>query len=192
MPNYQREYIPGGSYFFTLVTHERQPWLCEDAARMALRATISEVRQKWPFAIEAWVLLPDHLHCIWRLPEGDADFSTRWRLIKSGVTKRLRGESGASRFANAPYREDGLAASRLVRGEKGLWQRRFWEHAIRDEADFRAHCDYIHYNPVKHGICRSPGDWPFSTLGRFVAQGTYPEGWGESSVPMFPESTGME
>ena len=142
MPDYRRIFIPGATCFFTLVTHQRRPWLCTPATRGALREAVVKVRQSRPFAVEAWVLLPDHLHCIWTLPPGDADYTTRWRLIKRAVSLRL---------ANEP---DGtLSDSRRKRRERGLWQRRFSEHAIRDERDFEAHCSHIHYNAVKHGMC---------------------------------------
>ena len=191
MSNYRRGPIAGGSYFFTVVTHQRQAWLCTDAARTALREAIAKVRTKRPFVVEAWVSLPDHLHCIWRLPPGDADFATRWRLIKSGMTKRLVQDAGALRFANAPYGGGGeLSASRKARGEQGLWQRRFWEHTLRNDADYRAHCDYIHYNPVKHGLCRSAKDWPYSTFHRFVAQGKYDSDWATLAEPQLSHGAG--
>ncbi|MEW6489611.1 MAG: transposase, partial [Thermodesulfobacteriota bacterium] len=128
-----------------------------------------------------WVLLPDHLHCLWTLPPGDSDFSTRWRLVKGFVSRAL-----------APVTKAAATPSRLRTGEKSLWQRRFWEHTIRDDRDFAAHCEYIHYNPVKHGLCRSPADWPWSTLGRYVADGSYPAGWDEEREPSLPEEVGRE
>ena len=173
MPDYRRLFIPGSSYFFTLVTHERRPWLCTESGRGALRGAIAKVRDARPFAVEAWVLLPDHLHCIWTLPPGDADYTTRWRLIKRAVSLRLAGEPEVT-----------LSDSRRKRGERGLWQRRFWEHAIRDPRDFEAHCDYVHYNPVKHGLCAVPRDWPWSSVHRFVARGLLPVHWGCEGVPV--------
>ena len=113
-----------------------------------------------PFDLQAIVILPDHLHCLWRLPEGDADFSTRWRLIKTRFSKSF-----------------GKSANQ--RGEKEIWQRRFWEHQIQDETDWRNHMDYIHFNPVKHGLVQRAADWPFSSFHRAVERGWYPEDWGE-------------
>ena len=180
MPRYVRNYIQGGTYFFTVVTYNRRPWLCTDRARLALRLAIESVREKLPFLIDAWVLLPDHLHCIWTLPQDDHDFSTRWRLLRGHVSRALA--------------EDGerLTISRQKRRERGLWQRRFWEHTIRDEADFTAHCDYIHFNPVKHGLCDSPLEWEYSTFHRFVDSGLYVQDWGAGSTPQFDEGIGCE
>lgn len=203
MPNYRRARSAGGTFFFTVVTHGRRRWLCSDAARAALRAAIGDVRGRYPFSVDAWVLLPDHLHCLWTLPDGDPDYGTRWRLIKTGVTRRVSGD-GASPAGTHPTGGAGLGgasalrthaagvvdafgpmtASRERRNEQGLWQRRFWEHTIRDERDFAAHCDYLHYNPVKHGLAVAPKDWPWSTLHRFVAQGLYPKDWGAEPVAL--------
>jgi putative transposase len=127
MPNYRRAKLPGGTYFLTQVTHHRQPWLITDIARLALRAAITHVRQKYPFTIDAFVLLPDHFHCLWTLPEGDSDLSTRLRLIKTFVTKKY----GSELEINAD-----ISTSRQKRQERNLWQRRFWEHLIRDDRDF--------------------------------------------------------
>ena len=117
-----------------------------------------------PVRIDAIVVLPDHLHCIWSLPDGDDDFSTRWRQLKSAFSHRV--PPGERR-----------SASRLAKGERGVWQRRFWEHALRDEADYRQHVDYIHYNPVKHGHVQHVRDWPHSSFHRFVQRGIYPPTW---------------
>lgn len=169
MTNYRRSKIEGGTYFFTQVTHQRQPWLCTDTARPLLRAAFLKVREKYPFAIDAIVLLPDHLHCIWTLPPKDSDYATRWRLIKSDVTRQ-----GASQLKLQTNRSE----SRKKRGERNLWQRRFWEHLIRDDTDFEQHCDYIHYNPVKHGLCHRAAEWQYSSFHRYVAQGVYSIDWG--------------
>jgi putative transposase len=155
MSNYRRTRVPGGSYFFTLVAHDRRPVLAGENVRAALRSAVQAVRDEHPFIVAAWVLLPDHLHCLWRLPEGDADYSLRWAKIKR-LTRHHLGMSP---------------------GEK-LWQPRYWEHSIRDENDFARHADYIHWNPVKHGLVRCAADWPHSTFHRFVAAGLYPENWG--------------
>ena len=122
------------------------------------------VRETRPFTIDAWVLLPDHLHCIWTLPPGDADYSTRWNRIK----RRM------SLDCSADYKRDELlTASKRNHRESTLWQRRFREHQIRDEMDFMQHVDYLHYNPVKHGLCQRLADWPHSTFHRYVTQGVY-------------------
>jgi putative transposase len=132
-----------------------------------LRAVIKGVRAKHPFEIDAWVVLPDHLHALWTLPAGDADYPTRWALIKAGFSRGL-------------LRHEPIAGSRRKKGERGIWQRRYWEHMIRDDRDLEAHTNYIHYNPVKHGYVRRVVDWPFSTFHRGVARGTYPPDWAEA------------
>jgi REP-associated tyrosine transposase len=182
MTDYRRTFLPGGTFFFTLVTFNREPWLCHSDVRRALRDAISKVRAKHPFSVDAWVLLPDHLHCMWTLPGGNADYSVRWRLIKTHVTKKA-----ASRLPSVPP-----SASGMKRGEGNLWQRRFWEHRIRGDADFRAHCDYIHYNPAKHGLCNSPRDWEYSTFRSYVHRGIYPADWGEGEEPNLSSEVGSE
>jgi putative transposase len=162
MPNYRRLHLPGRSYFFTHVTYQRHPWLCTDLGRKALREAIVTVRQKHPFVIDAFVLLPDHFHCILTLPEHDADYAKRWRLIKLMVTKAC-GKELAFPLEKSPSGER--------RGEGKLWQRRYWEHCIRGEKDFMNHCEYIHFNPVKHGLVESPADWEFSSVHRFLGEG---------------------
>ena len=169
MPNYRRSATLGGLYFFTLVTYQRRKIFHDAQTRHWLRDAIDATRKKYPFDVDAWVLLPEHLHCIWRLPEKDKDFSTRWSLIKSRFSKRSRD------YLHDPAR---LTASREVHRESTIWQRRFWEHEIRDEADYRTHMDYIHINPVKHGLVERVKDWPWSTFHRYVREGMYPESWG--------------
>ena len=165
MPNYRRAWHPGGTYFFTvnllrrhgnnlLVTHIEQ-----------LRNAVSAVRQRHPFHIHGWVVLPNHLHCVIELPSDDIDYAVRWRLIKTGFSKSL------------PITEN-RSTVRVKRGERGIWQRRYWEHLIRDGADFEAHMDYVHFNPVKHGLVKRVIDWPFSTFERLVKDGVYPPDWG--------------
>lgn len=168
MPEYRRSDIPGATYFFTVVTYQRQPVLTDPRCRAALRAAIDSVRLQMPFEIKAWVLMPDHLHAVWQLPPGDKDYSLRWSRIKQHVTRDC-----AKWIPQRPQ-----SASRQKRGEGGLWQRRFWEHLIRDDADFSRHLDYIHYNPVKHGYAANAGDWPYSTFHRYVKEGAYPADWG--------------
>ena len=178
MPNYRRPNISGGTYFITQVTYQRETWLCGEVGRKALREAIERVREKHPFSIDAFVLLPEHFHCLWTLPPNDGDFSMRLRLIKTYVTKHYGQELVINRE---------ISLSRQKRRESNLWQRRFWEHLIRDEGDFALHCDYIHYNPVRHGLCTNPQDWQFSSIHRFIAQGIYPANWGRNGSPEIPQ-----
>ncbi len=165
MPEYRRLRVAGGCYFFTVALADRRSDLLVREVAV-LRAAVARVMVSRPFRIEAWVVLPDHLHAVWTLPEGDADFSGRWLLIKRGFSLAVAGGERRS-------------ASRAAKGERGIWQRRFWEHAIRDARDYSAHVDYVHFNPVKHGLVARVGDWPFSTFRRAVARGEYPANWGD-------------
>ena len=171
MPNYRRAKVPGGTYFITQVTYQRQAWLCDEVARDALRSAILHVRKSYPFTIDAFVLLPDHFHTLWTLPPGDIDLSIRLRLVKTFVTKQ---------YGSQLEIDAGVSQSRQARRESNLWQRRFWEHVIRNETDFVNHCDYIHYNPVRHKLCQTPQQWLFSSVHRFTNQGIYPKNWGEN------------
>jgi len=173
VPNYRRAPIGGATYFFTVNTYRRQPFLTDADVRAALREGIERVRQTLPFAIDAWVLLPDHLHCIWSLPEGDADFSTRWRIIKTVVTQRC-----GERLHNAAW----MSRRRAAKGQSTLWQHRFWEHLIRDERDFAVHVDYVHWNPVKHGHVQHAALWPYSSFHRYVRDGVLPAAWAGGDV----------
>jgi putative transposase len=169
MSRYRRSDTTGATYFFTVVAYRRQPILCDAPIRQALRAAIEAVRNARPFVIDAWVLLPEHLHCIWTLPPDDNDFPTRWAMIKRKV----------SLACGEQYKHpEWMTASKHKHRESTLWQRRYWEHQIRDEADFRRHMNYLHWNPVKHGHARSAGEWPYSTFQRHVKQGMYPADWG--------------
>ena len=168
MPTYRRAHEPGGTFFFTLVTENRARFLCGDQARQLLRAALAEAKRRWPFRIDAIVLLPDHLHAIWTLPPEDADFSTRWSFMKGQFTRAWLAAGG---------REAPTSASRKRNRRRGVWQRRFWEHMIRDERDFERHCDYIHYNAVKHSEATCPHAWPFSTFRQFVRQRIYARDW---------------
>lgn len=168
MTRYRRD-AAGSTYFFTLVTYRRRPILCADAVRAALKHAIRDVRGRRPFAIDAFVLLPDHLHCIWTLPDGDSDYSTRWSQIKALVSLACREQHDESPLVSASARK---------RREVGVWQRRFWEHRIRDEVDFERHADYVHYNPVRHGHAAHACEWPYSTFRRYVEGGIYPRDWG--------------
>ncbi len=158
MPHYRRVYIPGSWYFFTVVTFERRPILTTPSSPKSLQTAIDTTRTRYPFTTVAWVLLPNHLHCIWQLPERDADFSTRWRLIKTYFTREYLRGSGVTHQEVTP--------SRARHGEKAVWQRRFWEHCIRDDEDLRRHINYIHYNPVKHGLVTEALDWRLSSIHR--------------------------
>jgi putative transposase len=169
MSNYRRLYIPGGTIFFTVVTHMRRPFLTDEMARSCLHEAIEKVQVRHPFQIRAIVLLPDHLHTLWTLPECDADYSARWKRLKEEFTRR---------FLQAGGKEGIRSPSRLRRKERGIWQRRYWEHAIQDETDLERHFDYIHYNPVKHGLVKSPRDWPWSSFHRWVREGIYTDDWG--------------
>ena len=169
MSNYRRADVRGGCYFFTVVTYRRRPILTDPPARHLLREAILTTRQNYPFIIDAWVLLPDHLHCIWTLPEGDNDFSTRWNIIKAWFSRQAK---------TLYHQAEWLNTSKTKHRESTLWQRRFWEHLIRDEEDFIRHVDYIHFNPVKHALVTTVKEWPYSTFHRYVAEGIYPQNWG--------------
>jgi len=168
MPAYTRAFVPGGTFYFTVVTHRRRAFLTRPDARACLRAALLRVLERRPFRIEAIVLLPDHLHTIWTLPEGDSDYSTRWRLIKYYSTRRL---------LQTLHSEASQSSSRRDKGERGIWQRRFWERTVRDEQEYQALCDYIHYNPVRHGLASCPHAWPYSSFQRFVRQRVYRVDW---------------
>jgi putative transposase len=163
MPNYRRAFIPGGCWFFTVNLLERQKSLLVEHIEL-LRLAVAATRRRRPFTIDAFVVLPDHLHAVWTLPPGDADFSTRWRLIKSA-------------FARALPKAERLSAVRIERHERGIWQRRFWEHLIRDEGDYARHVEYCYINPVKHRLVGRVSDWPHSSFHRDVRAGIFPEDW---------------
>jgi len=159
MSRYRRVMVPGGCFFFTVVTLRRLPVFADEAMVSILRAAFRQVKSKHPFEIDAMVLLPDHLHCIWRLPEGDADYSGRWEMIKKASNWM------ATVDINKPVQ---------------LWQQRFWEHLIRDEEDWKRHLDYIHFNPVKHGLAKSPAAWPHSSFHKAIKLGWYESDWGKT------------
>lgn len=187
MSRYLRFRRPGGTYFFTVnLARPGGVHLVEqiDLLRQAIHAT----KASHPFDIDAMVILPDHLHAVWTLPEGDADFSTRWRLIKGRFAHGVRGVFGRS-------------GSKKRAGERGVWQRRFWEHCIRDEADYRAHVAYCWINPVKHGYVQRPVDWPYSTIHRDMRRGlvgseyvgwVVPDGAAGGVHPPMGERVGLE
>ena len=145
MSNYRRPFAPGGTVFFTVVTFDRKPILTTELSRDILRRVWKRVQNQHPFVVDAICLLPDHLHCMWTLPENDGDYGRRWSAIKGLFTKEYLKSGGQEGIRND---------SRKKRGEAAVWQRRFWEHTIRDEMDYSNHFDYIHYNPVKHGLVR--------------------------------------
>ena len=167
MPDYRRAWHSGGTYFFTVNTLRRRGCALLTQHIDSLRTAVRAVRHTHPFRIHGWVVLPDHLHCVIELPPGDADFATRWRLIKGGFSRRIPATERRS-------------AVRVARGERGIWQRRYWEHLIRDDQDFAAHMDYVHFNPVKHGHVGRVIDWPYSTFHARVADGIYPADWAGS------------
>ena len=168
MPDYRRNRVPGGTYFFTLNLLERRNTLLVDQVE-ALRDAVRKVRATRPFHIDAWVVLPDHMHAIWTLPPDDTDYSARWKAIKIA-------------FAKTQPKTERLSPMRAARSERGIWQRRFWEHTIRDEQDYAAHVDYVHINPMKHGLVSCVADWPYSSFHRWVAQGAYSEDWAGQDV----------
>lgn len=161
---YRRAAAPGGTFFFTVTLAERHRRLLVDHIDL-LRSAFRHVQTRHPFRVDAAVVLPDHLHMIWTLPEGDGDFATRWMLIKMGFSRGL-----------APCER--RSPSRASKGERGIWQRRYWEHQIRDEQDYIRHVQYIHYNPVKHGHASRARDWPYSSIHQYVAAGMVPCDWG--------------
>ena len=172
MSNYRRACLAGGTYFFTVVTYNRKPLFNCELARRVLHRAIVDVRERNYFRIEALCLLPDHLHTIWRLPEKDSAYPQRWNQIKGIFTKQFRDSS---------LKDENTSGSRLKKGEGTIWQRRYWEHLIRDEHDYSNHVDYIHYNPVKHGLVEQVVDWPWSSFHKYVRAGIYPADWSGSS-----------
>jgi putative transposase len=171
MRRYVRDFTPGATYFFTLTLQDRSARLLVDHVAQ-LRACMAEVKARHPFRIDAMVVLPEHLHALWTLPTDDADFSVRWMLLKQSFTRRLHAEGALDAAAQA---------GRGERGERKLWQRRFWEHRIRDAEDHARHVDYIHFNPVKHGWVLRARDWPYSSFHSHVRAGTLQEDWGISA-----------
>lgn len=164
MSNYRRAFIPGGSWFFTVNLLQRHGNDLLVREIELLRHVVKGVRQRYPFHIDAWVVLPEHMHCVFTLPTGDSDFSLRWRLIKSG-------------FSRALPRNETLSTARQKAGERGIWQRHYWEHLIRDQMDYQRHLDYVHVNPLKHGLVKRISDWPYSTFHRAFDAGIYPMDW---------------
>jgi len=179
---YRRMTIAGASYFFTVVTYRRQPLFAETQAVGLLQTAIQQIQERRPFVLEAQAVLPDHIHALWTLPDGDSNYPTRWRLIKEAFTRAYALDH------RLPSRDKG----RVARGERTVWQRRYWEHLIRDDCDFSAHVEYIHFNPVRHGLASAPRDWPHSTFLDWVARGLYDPMWGSQQPPALPEWAGRE
>jgi putative transposase len=166
--DYRRNRVPGGTYFFTVNLMDRRSDVLVRHVDW-LRDAVRQVRARAPFHIDAWIVLPEHMHSLWTLPEEDTDFSARWQAIKTAFSLRL--PPGEHR-----------SASRVRKGERGIWQRRFWEHTIRDDRDYAIHMDYIHFNPLKHGLANAVADWPYSSFHRCVRRGLYPAQWAEGPI----------
>jgi putative transposase len=168
VPNYIRRYAAGGTFFFTVVTHRRRRLFSSEQGRAWLHEAIAAVREERPFEIVATVLLPEHWHCVWTLPEGDQDYSKRLGLIKGRFSKMWIAGGGP---------EASVSAARAKHRERGIWEKRFWEHKIRDQTDLIRHVNYIHFNPVKHGLVRCPHLWPYSSFEKWVEEGYYGRDW---------------
>ena len=167
---YRRARIKGGTYFFTLVTANRQKLFNSETNIDLLGDSFRYVLQNHPFVMDAHVIMPDHIHCIWTLPDGDCDFSTRWRLIKSHFTRHFK----------------------KYGGKQSPWQKKFWEHCIRDDQDLTNHIEYIHYNPVKHQLANMPIDWPLSSIHRYILLGLYSPDWGALAPLAWSKQVGCE
>jgi putative transposase len=166
MARYYRNYVSGGTFFFTVVTQQRQRFLTKSESRKLLREALQSVRRQWAFTIIALVLLPEHLHTVWTLPEGDDNYSLRWQKVKERFTRGYSVQISKT------------SIRRPRSGERDVWQPRFWEHTCKDERDVKRCVDYIHYNPLKHGLVSRVRDWPWSTFHRFVKLGEYTNDWG--------------
>ncbi|WAJ70189.1 REP-associated tyrosine transposase [Catenovulum adriaticum] len=164
MPNYKRFKKAGGLYFFTVTLANRFNNDLLIRHIELLRAVVKKVKTEYPFIIHAWCVLPDHMHCVIELPEGDDNFSLRWQLIKTHFSKKLP-------------KSEFLSEVQLKRKERGIWQKRFWEHVIRDETDYWHHINYVHFNPLKHGLVTQLKSWPYSTFHQYVQAGVYSENW---------------
>jgi len=160
---YRRNYVKGGTYFFTVNLLNRNKSLLVEHIDL-LRESIRFVKSQRPFYIDAWVVLPDHLHAVLTLPDDDVDYSSRWREIKK-------------RFSKSLPKTEFLTQTRKRKNERGIWQRRFWEHTIRDDNDYWHHVNYVHFNPLKHGLVSQVADWPYSSFHRAVKQGIYTNNW---------------
>lgn len=168
MPNWRRAHVPGGSYFFAVVTDRRAPLFRDAPARRLSGRLIQRCQLRWPFSINALVLLPDHLDAIWSLPPGDDEYSKRCRWINEDPTKYWLRSGGQEQPQTAGRRRD---------RRRGVWQPKFWEHTLEDDDDFERHFDDVHDNPVKHGYVKCPRDWPWSSFHRWVRRGVNPIDW---------------
>jgi putative transposase len=168
MPNFRRAWVPGGSFFFTVVTDRRRRLFSSERARCLLGEKLRACQAAWPFTINAIVLLPDHLHAIWSLPSGDAAYPARWAWVKKEFTKAWLAGGGS---------ELSISSARSKEERRGVWQPRFWEHTLESDHDFDRHFDYVHYNAVKHGYVACPSAWPHSSFHRWVREGVYPADW---------------
>ncbi|HFD13132.1 MAG TPA: transposase [Crenotrichaceae bacterium] len=177
--HYRRADVKGGTYFFTVNLAERNNTLLVDEIDV-LRNVMNKVKKQHPFKLDAMVVLRDHLHMLWTLPVYDNDYATRWMLIKSGFSRQI------------PKRER-INTSRRTKGERGIWQRRYWEHLIRNECDYEKHVDYIHNNPVKHGYVKCATDWLYSSIHTYILKGILSHDWGYNDdgidEDMFGEKT---
>ncbi|HAU1150665.1 TPA: transposase [Legionella pneumophila] len=162
MVNYRRSFVPGGTFFFTVTLYNRNSTLLVDNIHL-LKSSFRTVKNKHPFPMKAYVILPDHLHMIWQLPIGDADYSLRWKLIKALFSKSIN--------------KTGFQLSKTKYNEYRLWQRRFWEHTITSSDDYENHVNYIHFNPIKHGLVQNLSDWPHSSFHHYMQQGVFSENW---------------
>ena len=180
MVQYRRSTIEGGTYFFTVVTHKRNAFLTSPEARKCLKYAWSKIKKLYPFTLHAFCLLPDHMHCIWTLPEGDAHYSMRWQGIKGLFSKEM----------NRIGEWTGITSQSMEKKrEAGYFQRRFWEHTIIQQDDFNRHFDYIHFNPVKHGFVDHPEDYPWSTYHRYLRAGVYDRTWGGMTPDILKDFT---
>ena len=175
MVHYRRSRVPGGTYFFTCTLHTRQSTLLVNHIDL-LRDAFRQTRIKMPFRVDAVCVLPDHLHTIWTMEDGDFDYSARWRSIKSLFVRGLKKRN--------------MILRHNAKGETNVWQRRFWEHTIKDDDDFARHVDYLHFNPVKHGLVRRVQDWRHSSFHRFVKAGLLAKDWAGGEVEFYPERFG--
>jgi len=164
---YRRSDVAGGTYFFTVNLQNRNHTTLIDEIDL-LRLVFSSTKTRHPFEIEAMVVLPDHLHCIWTLPPDEHDFAKRWRVIKAA-------------FSRGIAKSNSVNEGEVRRRERGIWQRRYWEHLIRDDTDYVRHIDYIHFNPVKHGYVNRASDWPYSSIQRYIRSGDIDSDWGVSN-----------
>jgi putative transposase len=178
---YKRYFQLGGTYFFTVVTYNRRKTFIDEHAFYLFHQAIDIVQRKHPFGIDAYCICPDHIHIIWTLPENDCDYPTRWRLIKSFFSRNW---SSPEEHPSSP--------SRINKGEKNIWQRRYWEHYIKDDEDLRNHIEYIHYNPVKHKYVKSPLEWRESSFKDYVNDGFYASNWGLEGNMKYLDKLGKE